>query len=138
MWYNDNTVIEQKPTPLSPAQAADVIRYYDLAENADYHEAKRGKRKIALALVAIHAASGKHSIMPDKAPLLTHDEKDAGLEYLALQSRATSSGDEALGSWPVEPTDEEWEQIYRKSDTQAIPIDEAYAQIMGIVPNHWK
>ena len=127
---------ERTPTALTPSQAADVIRYYDLHENADYHEGRRRNRGTALGLVAIHAAESKHSILPDAAPLLAFDEVKLGLDYINKPPQPQAAVQE-LGSWPIKPTDDEWEEIDRVSNTRAIPLDEAYASVIGVRPNHW-
>ena len=129
---------EQIPTQLTPAQAADVIHYYDLAENADFYTYNRRQRKIALGLVALHTTSRNHSILSDKTPLLTHEEMTAGLDYLGKPSQKEVTESDTPWGWPVEPTEEQWEEIFATSDKRAIPIDEAYAQVMGIGPTHWK
>ena len=67
--------------PLTPEQAADVIRYFHDSEN---HEARRNgwRDHTSLGLAALHAASDDHSILPDETPILTFGEMGAGLRYL--------------------------------------------------------
>jgi len=112
---------------LTPAQAADVIRYYDAAENERSYR-NNWKRKIPLGRVAVRTSLASHSILPSGEPLLTPREAASGLDYIEQQAQSP---------WPVEPTDEQWEQIFELSDKRPIPVDEAYASIMGIKPRHW-
>ena len=62
----------------------------------------------------------------------------AGLDYLGKPSQKEVTESDTPRGWPVEPTEEQWEEISATSDKRAIPIDEAYAQVMGIRPTHWK
>ena len=115
------------PTPLTPTQSADVISYYDRFENP-----LGTRQRIPLARVAIHAALKEYSIVPSGEALLTFEEANEGLAHLSHEDLARTGG------WPVEPTDTQWEEIYKVSDSQSVPVDEAYYQVMGIEPSHWK
>lgn len=117
---------KKSPNCLTPAQAADVIRYYDASDNAGYHEQGWAKRKVPLGRLALRLATSKHSILPDKMPMLTLEEATKGLEHLEAPS------------WPVEPTDDELDQMERLVDTIPTSYDDAYYRVMGIKPYNWK
>jgi hypothetical protein len=129
---------EQRPdatkTSLTPAQSADVIRYYDRAANGRAYE-NGWKPKVALGHVAINTTQPRHSIIPNKEkpelaftePPLTAQEMSEGLEHLTKgQESAGSLSDE----WPVYPTDEQWERIEKLKETQDAIT--AYEMVMGI------
>lgn len=101
------------PNVLTAEQAADVLRYLEAADGQ------------SLGLVAVQAASSRHSITPDGLPLLTYAEATAGKLHIDSQ-------------WPVEPTDEQLEQIESLVDKRPCSVDEAYAVVMGIKPTSWK
>lgn len=122
---------ERKQTPLTPEQAADVINYFDQWENARSYE-NGWKRKVPLARVALHAAMKNYSILPSGEALLSFDEANTGLAHLNHKDT------EAVGGWPVEPSDEQWEQIEHIAETRPSPLDEAYYQVMGVKPAGWK
>lgn len=113
---------EQKQTQLTPEQAADVIRYYETAEKVS-----KGER--SLAEIAVIVAGKTHSILPGQEPLLTHPEASAGLEHILQRQRQER---ETISSWPEEPSDEEWEKIYKLNDQ--MPLVDAYAAVMGVWP----
>ena len=116
---------------ITPAQAADVIAFYDTFENERPHR-NNWKRKVSLGQVAMHTAMRSHSILSGGEPLLSYKEAEEGLEHLQSPSQA-----QELGSWPVEPTAREWEDIFKLSDKRSCPVDEAYAEIMGVKPPRW-
>lgn len=66
---------------LTPPQSADVIKYYDHANNGEARE-KGWKDKVSLARTALQTTTPGHSILPDKTPLLTGEEMEEGLEYI--------------------------------------------------------
>lgn len=123
---------ESSGSHITPAQAADVIAFYDTFENELLHR-NNWKRKVSLGQVAIHTAMRSHSILPGDEPLLSYKEAEEGLEHLQGLSQT-----QELGSWPVEPTAKEWEDIFKLSDRRPCPVDEAYAAIMGVKPLRWK
>ena len=111
---------------ITPAQAADVIRYYDQVENAESLR-NNWKRKVSLGQVALHTAMRSHSILPGRTEsLLNPREAAAGLDYIQQQS----SNVPEVQPWPVEPTDGQWEQIYRLSDTRPCSVSVAYGAVM--------
>ena len=124
--------LESTGLHITPAQAADVIKFYDDAEN-ELPFRNNWKRKVSLGQVAMHTAMRSRSILPSGEPVLNHKEAQAGLDYLSQESQVRE-----LGSWPVEPTEQEWEEIFKLSDVRPCSTDEAYGAIMGIKPLHWK
>ena len=119
---------------LTPAQAADVIRYYDASENEAAYENNWAKPKVKLGQVAIHTTQSRHSILPSGEPVLTIKEAAEGLEYL-LKERETPSARSQEQDWPIEPTTAQLEQIEALVDKIPCSYTEAYAKVMGIWPN---
>ena len=125
---------------LTPAQAADVIRYYDASENEAFHANNWQVRKIKLGQVAIHTTQARHSIIPHERPALAFTEptltvKEAaeGLENLLKERDAPIIKQEQ--GWPIEPTTEQWDKIDKLIDNSGLPLDNAYAAVMGVWPN---
>ena len=126
---------ESPGSHITPAQAADVIKFYDELENGESFR-NGWQRKIPLGRLAIHTAKLSHSIFPDgqmQLPLLSRVEAADGLAYLQQRHKQ-----QELGSWPVEPTEAQWEEIFILSDKRPLPVDEAYYEVMQVKPLHWK
>lgn len=100
---------------LTPKQAADVIHYYHNGENAD-SRAKGWKNKISLARSALHATTPGQSILPDKTPLLTGSEMQAGLDLIENP--------------PVVITPEQEAAIDRLVDTGQFSYDDAERRVL--------
>jgi len=131
-----HTTPEVTKSGLTPAQSADVIRYYDASENeASYRNGWR--LKVSLGLVAIHTTEAAHSILPTGGPMLTAKEEVEGLEYLLRERDTTplSVFEAKPESWPIEPTDDQLVQIEDLADKIPCSYTEAYAKVMGIWPN---
>ena len=134
---------EQRPdvtkTSLTPAQAADVIRYYDQAANGKAYE-NGWKPKVPLGHVAVNTTQSRHSIIPNKEkpelaftePTLTSQEMSEGLEHLMNGQEPSAP---LTNEWPVDPTDEQWDEINTLVDTSGFSLNKAYATVMGIWPN---
>ena len=119
---------------LTPAQAADVIRYYDASENEAAYENNWAQPKVKLGQVAIHTTQPQYSILPGGEPMLTIKEAAEGLEYL-LKERETPPARSQEQDWPVEPTAAQLEQIEALVDKIPCSYTEAYAKVMGVWPN---
>lgn len=71
---------------LTPEQAADVIRYYNDAENAWFRQ--HGQRdKVHLGQSALHTTMSKESITGDGVPALTSHEMGRGMDYISPPER---------------------------------------------------
>lgn len=114
-----NIVMEnERPTLLTPEQAADVIRYFNFAENEE--RSRRGLLGgVAMGLSAIHATKAEHSFLPDSKPLLTRQEMGAGMDLIEKQEE-----DEP------EFTEDEWRRIEHIVDTRGVSYDKAKRQVM--------
>lgn len=125
-------------TSLLPAQAADVISYYDKHDN-ERSLKNNWKRKKSLGQVAFDTTRRLHSILPSGEALLTADEAAAGLEYYqeSLQDKTVEKIPEDVSPWPIEPTDSQYEKIFAEVDKGVVPLDEAYAHVMHEIPAHW-
>jgi hypothetical protein len=72
---------ERPKSSLTPAQSADVIRYYHDGENQETR--KSGQRnRVALGEAALRTTMWRHSITPDSEGLLTLAEMQAGLRHI--------------------------------------------------------
>lgn len=81
---DEHTTPDPDSTPLTPDQAADVIRYYNDNENKEYR-ARGWKDKVPLGQSAIHTAMPPHTILPppdDTTPTLTWQEMEAGRNHI--------------------------------------------------------
>lgn len=116
---------------LTPAQAADVIGYYDRHDN-ERSLRNNWKRKRSLGQVAFDTTRRMHSILPEGEPLLTDNEMEAGLAYYrhSVADKTSQKVPEQVSPWPIEPTDSQWETIYHYTDT--MDVKEAYTKVMGI------
>lgn len=122
---------------LTPAQAADVIRYYDASENEAAYENNWAKPKVKLGQVALHTTKPENSILPSGKPMLTMKEASEGLEYLLKERDSTPPPAPEIRSeeWPVQPTDEQLRLIEDMADKVPCSYSEAYAKVMGIWSN---
>ena len=120
---------ERKPSSLTPAQAADVINYYDRSENARYHT-YGGKRKVPLALVALHTSFISRSILPSGESMLTSDEALGGLNYLRLEESQGGDLPTAQEESSSDPTPEEEAQIERLVDLWQYSYTDAFHAVM--------
>lgn len=123
------TTSEVAKSSLTPAQAADVIRYYDASENEAFYENNWAKPKVKLGQVAIHTTQSRHSILPNGEPMLTIKEAAGGLEYLLKEKEMPPKQEH---SWPVEPSSEQLEQIEALVDKIPCSYSDAYERVMGI------
>jgi hypothetical protein len=132
-----HTTPEVTKSGLTPAQSADVIRYYDASENEAFHANNWRVRKVKLGQVAIHTTRPEDSVLPDGAPMLTMKEASEGHEYLLKERDATprQAPEARPESWPIEPTDDQLVQIEDLADKIPCSYTEAYAKVMGIWPN---
>jgi len=122
---------------LTPAQSADVVRYYDVSENEAFHANNWRVRKVKLGQVAIHTTQARHSILPNDELTLTINEATEGLERL-LKERDTVQAappEPKENSWPIEPTDAQLRLIEEMADKVPCSYTEAYAKVMGVWPN---
>lgn len=132
------TTSEVAKSGLTPAQAADVIRYYDASENEAFHANNWRVRKVKLGQVAIHTTQDRHSILPNGEPTLTVKEATEGLELLLKERDTVPTASPELkkeNSWPIEPTDAQLKLIEEMADKVPCSYTEAYAKVMGIWPN---
>jgi len=127
-----HTTPEVAQSGFTPAQAGDVIRYYDASENEAFYENNWAKPKVKLGQVAIHTTQSRHSILPGGEPMLTIKEAAGGLEHL-LKEKDTPLKREQ--DWPVEPTDEQLKQIEVLVDKIPCSYSDAYERVMGIRVN---
>ncbi len=127
-----HTTPEVAQSGLTPAQAGDVIRYYDTSENEAFYENNWARPKVKLGQVAIHTTQSRHSILPGGEPMLTIKEAAEGLEHL-LKEKDTPLKREQ--DWPVEPTDEQLKQIEALVDKIPCSYSDAYERVMGIRVN---
>lgn len=97
---------------LTPKQSADVIRYY--YDNANKQARERGWRdKLTLAQAAFQTIIKSHSILPDKKPMLTFQEMEAGKDYIENPPKS----------------DEYYQEADRRVDKRNISYDDAYREL---------
>lgn len=99
---------------LTSQQAADVIQYFHNGENREARKKGR-KDKVSLAKAAMHAVSRRHSLLPEKTPMLTYDEMSAGIEYIENPPRLKS--------------DEYYNEAERRVDLRGFSYDDAYREL---------
>jgi hypothetical protein len=116
---------------LTPAQSADVIRYFDASENKDYYENNWREPKVKLGRVALHTTQSRHSLLSSGEPMLTIKEATEGFEYLLKEREKTAAPKQEQG-WPIEPTDEQLQQIEELVDKIPCSYTDAYERVMGI------
>ena len=115
---------------LMPAEAADIIRYYDDSENKAVYDNNWRIPKVKLGQIAIHTTQSRHSILQSGEPMLTIEEAAEGLEYLLKEKEMPSPKPETVQTWPVDPTDEQWGRIEKLEETRNLIT--AYEMVMGI------